>query len=151
VADFLESVESVKKNMVTMISIILAAFLMYTALFGEYTVYIQRGFPLLLTSLLIFIRYPVTKKAQFRNIGFIIDMVFIVATLFSTLYLMINYAAISQRIGIETKLDVIVGMIGIIIVLESARRTTGWAIPIIAFSFSLYAYFGKYVPGFFFS
>ena len=146
--DFSEFIDNVKKKMVTILSIILAVFLMYTAFFGEYTVYIQRGFPLLLTSILIFLRYPFSKKQQFKNIGYIMDIVFIAATLFSTLYLIINYAEIAQRVGIETKLDVIVGIVGIIVVLEACRRTTGWAIPLIALAFALYGYFGDYVPGF---
>ncbi len=137
------------KRLVMVLAIILAGFLMYTALFGEYTVYIQRGLPLLITSLLIFYKYPFSKKHRIKSLEVVMNTLFVTGALVSSLYLMFNYAEISRRIGIETQLDVIVGVIGILVVLEAARRTTGLAIPIIASSFALYGYFGKYVPGFF--
>ncbi len=44
------------------------------------------------------------------------------------------------------KWDVILGAIFIVLVLEAARRTTGWVMPLVAVCFILYAYFGPDLP-----
>src|SRR3546814_15190392 len=42
--------------------------------------------------------------------------------------------------------DLVVGIIGIVLVFEAARRVMGWALPIICGAFLLYALFGQYLP-----
>lgn len=61
-------------------------------------------------------------------------------------YLIINYRQIIMRIGLTTKLEVFLGILTIILVLESVRRTTGNVLPIIAVIFILYAKFGYLMP-----
>jgi TRAP-type uncharacterized transport system fused permease subunit len=47
----------------------------------------------------------------------------------------------------NTETDFIVGIIGIIMVIEAARRTVGWPMIIVALVFLLYAFMGPYAPG----
>ncbi len=44
------------------------------------------------------------------------------------------------------RLDVILGVIFIVLLLEATRRTTGWIVPVVALLFIAYAYFGPYLP-----
>ncbi|MBO7517300.1 MAG: TRAP transporter permease, partial [Spirochaetia bacterium] len=53
-----------------------------------------------------------------------------------------------RRSGINTALDVAIGIVGIIILFESCRRIVGLPIMIIAGCFVIYAFVGKYLPGF---
>lgn len=46
-----------------------------------------------------------------------------------------------------TTSDFIVSLVGVILVLELTRRTSGWALPVLAFIFILYAFIGPYLPG----
>jgi TRAP transporter 4TM/12TM fusion protein len=54
--------------------------------------------------------------------------------------------SLGERAGAEQSLDTVVGIIGLIVVLEAARRTVGWTLPILASVFLLYARFGPLLP-----
>jgi TRAP transporter 4TM/12TM fusion protein len=52
----------------------------------------------------------------------------------------------TDRAATPNQWDVILGVIFIVLVLEAARRTTGWIMPFVALLFVAYAYFGPYLP-----
>ena len=58
----------------------------------------------------------------------------------------IDGQSLGNRAGFETTLDITIGLIGLVIVIEAARRTLGWALPGLATIFLLYAYFGSLFP-----
>jgi len=63
---------------------------------------------------------------------------------FETLWL--DGRPLGERAGAETATDLWVGAIGLLIVLEAARRSVGLALPILAAIFLAYAYFGPSMP-----
>lgn len=46
-----------------------------------------------------------------------------------------------------TRGDVLSGVVGTVLILELARRTTGWALPIISSVFIVYCFVGQHLPG----
>ncbi|MEA3332187.1 MAG: TRAP transporter fused permease subunit, partial [Pseudomonadota bacterium] len=64
----------------------------------------------------------------------------------SALYLYYNWEGIANRSGMPTTTDVVFGIILLLLLLDAARRALGPALSIIAIIFSLYAYFGPYMP-----
>jgi TRAP transporter 4TM/12TM fusion protein len=54
--------------------------------------------------------------------------------------------ALGSRAGRETSLDLFVGVAGLLVVLESTRRSLGWTLPCLSLAFLLYAYTGPYLP-----
>jgi len=58
--------------------------------------------------------------------------------------------SLGNRAGSETTLDIFVGVLGLVLIFEAARRTLGWALPLLAGFFVAYAYFGPYLPGWLF-
>ena len=58
----------------------------------------------------------------------------------------IDGQSLSNRAGSETALDTTVGLIGLLLVIEAARRALGLALPLLAGAFLLYAYFGWAFP-----
>lgn len=60
--------------------------------------------------------------------------------------LWIGGAALGDRAGVETPVDTVVGVAGLLIVLEATRRSIGWALPLLALIFVGYAYFGAGLP-----
>ncbi len=64
----------------------------------------------------------------------------------SALYLYINWEGIANRSGMPTTIDVVMGIILLVTLLEAARRALGPALSLIAIVFSAYAYFGPYMP-----
>ncbi len=55
---------------------------------------------------------------------------------------LVDYAAFPYRAATPTTIDLVLGVVTILLVLEAARRTTGWVLPLTAGLFILYAYLG---------
>ncbi len=58
--------------------------------------------------------------------------------------------SLGNRAGAESGLDTLIGVLGLMLILEAARRSLGWALPILAGVFLTYAYLGPYLPGWLF-
>jgi TRAP transporter 4TM/12TM fusion protein len=61
-------------------------------------------------------------------------------------YALIEGDDFTDRAAVPNQWDVILGVIFIVLVLEAARRTTGWIMPIVSLMFVAYAFFGPYLP-----
>lgn len=110
---------------------------------------IHLGFALLI----VFLNYPFFKKSRF-GLKFLaatdriplLDLAIGIIAAFSALYIAIDYAGLVTRYGSPITRDLVVGAILVILLLEAARRVIGPALPIIALLFTLYAFFGPYMP-----
>jgi TRAP transporter 4TM/12TM fusion protein len=58
--------------------------------------------------------------------------------------------SLGNRAGYQTPIDTAVGIAGLLLVLESTRRSIGAALPLLALAFLAYAYWGAYLPSAFF-
>ncbi len=54
--------------------------------------------------------------------------------------------SLGDRAGAEALQDYIVGVIGLILILEATRRSIGMTLPLLALAFLLYASFGQFMP-----
>lgn len=132
---------------ITAILISFSLFQLYTAIFGTLPAQLQRMTHLGFVILLAFWLYPATDKGD-RNRMPIWDIFLGLAFAGIAAYFIINYEGLMGRSGAFTKLDLIIGAAGILLVIEACRRVVGWPIVIIASCFILYAYFGASMPGF---
>ncbi|SDG72693.1 TRAP transporter permease [Roseospirillum parvum] len=64
----------------------------------------------------------------------------------SALYLFVFYEALADRPGAPTQVDVIVGVVGLITLLEATRRALGPPLMIVATVFMGYAFLGQHMP-----
>jgi TRAP transporter 4TM/12TM fusion protein len=71
----------------------------------------------------------------------------ILAVVASAIYLVSENEALVRRAGSPTTLDLIGGLVTLVVVLELARRTTGWGLVIVATLALVYAVSGPYLPG----
>jgi TRAP transporter 4TM/12TM fusion protein len=55
-------------------------------------------------------------------------------------------STLGNRAGSETPIDILVGVVGLLIVIEAARRSLGLALPILSGLFLVYAYVGPSMP-----
>ena len=62
----------------------------------------------------------------------------------------IDGQSLGNRAGLETAIDTTVGLLGLLVVIEAARRSLGWALPILSTVFLLYALFGSALPSWLF-
>jgi TRAP transporter 4TM/12TM fusion protein len=52
----------------------------------------------------------------------------------------------TDRATVPTRLDVVLGIVFIVLLLEATRRTSGWIMPAVAIAFIVYAMAGPYLP-----
>ncbi len=135
-------------KLVTYSAISFSIFQLYTAIFGSLAAQLQRSVHLAFALGLIYLLFPAYKGAKRDKLPFY-DLILSGLGVGVGLYWVFNYEALIYRAGIYNTLDLIVGLIAIVLVLEAARRVVGLPITIIAFLFLLYALFGNYMPGFF--
>ncbi|MFY0545178.1 TRAP transporter permease [Brevibacillus sp. H7] len=96
---------------------------------------------------LVFLLYPARAKDNKNKVG-LINIILGVISVLVSLYWVYDYEGLVQRTGNYTTLDMVIGGVAIVLVLEAARRVVGLPIAIIAALFLLYTYFGPYMPGF---
>src|SRR5690625_1876463 len=78
----------------------------------------------------------------------IIYWVLIAAAIFIGYYIAANLTTLVFRFGVApTTMYVIVATVGILLVLEITRRSSGWMLPILAGIFIAYSFLGPYLPG----
>ncbi|RLF56593.1 MAG: hypothetical protein DRN37_07965, partial [Thermoplasmata archaeon] len=70
----------------------------------------------------------------------------IVLSLIGVGYIFINYSELMERAGIPIGLDVIMGVIIIIVVLEGCRQAFGWIIPSLTVAMIVYAMVSPHLP-----
>ena len=74
------------------------------------------------------------------------DMIFAVMATSAALYIWWDYGGLINRQGLPSHLDIWMGMILIVLLLEAARRSLGPALAILAMMFLVYTFFGPYLP-----
>jgi TRAP transporter 4TM/12TM fusion protein len=151
--ELLEELEGRKRNLqgwrywlVAAIAIAASLFHLYTAAFGLMAAIYQRSIHWMLMGVLIFLLYPVSKKRPGDRIDFW-DWIFAGLLVIGCMNIILNWDAISMREGMAIPSDIYLGVIMVLLVLEAARRSMGWPLPIVAIVAMLYALFGPYFPG----
>ncbi|MEA3424090.1 MAG: TRAP transporter permease [Bacillota bacterium] len=127
-------------------SIMLSVFHLYTAWQGTLPTLMHRSIHVAVIMSLVFILYPAGKKSK-KDKPVFLDWIFSFISLALGAYILLNYNAIVLRAGLPNTMDVALGIISIIVLLEGARRIVGKEIVILAILFLLYAYFGRRLPG----
>jgi TRAP transporter 4TM/12TM fusion protein len=127
----------------------MAAFHIYTGIFGIFESVLQRsahvGFAMVLIFLLTNIR-----GAKRDGLPPLYDWILIGLIGATVGYVVANAGDIASRYSYVTPLtryEVAAGCAGILILLEAARRSMGLGLPIIALVFLAYVFAGPYLPG----
>jgi TRAP transporter 4TM/12TM fusion protein len=128
------------KAIVLVIAIAMSLYHMYVAAFGPPEAMIFRGTHLLFALTLVFLLYPLKPGGGW---GWrIADAVMLLASWGFILHIFFNYQYLTNRIiyiDELTLLDRFYAVVAILIVLEATRRVLGWALPITALCFLVYA------------
>jgi TRAP transporter 4TM/12TM fusion protein len=96
------------------------------------------------TMVLGFMLFPVARRFRDRFPPW--DWALVAAALYVVWYLIAGGDDLQDRIIFPEPMDIVVGWLLIALVLEVARRATGWIMPVVAICFILYAFFGNYLP-----
>jgi len=120
---------------------------LYTSGFGLVSTESNRGFYLLFTSVLVFLRFPARRGAP-KHRPSVVDLVLIGLAVASIGYWMDQYVPYAMfRVSSPNQWDQFMGVVAIVLILETSRRAIGIAIPLIAVVFLLQLYYGQYLPG----
>lgn len=133
-------------HLISGICILFAVFQLYTAIFGVLDAHLQRTVHLCFGLSLIYLLYPARAKWS-RKAMHPADVIFALLSVFATMYLVVEYDQLVLRAGMNTGTDIVIGLLGVVLVFEAARRTVGWPMITVALVFLAYAFAGPYMPG----
>jgi TRAP transporter 4TM/12TM fusion protein len=127
----------------------MAAFHIYTGIFGIFQSVLQRSAHVGFAMLLVFLMHD-RKGGKRKGPLAWYDWLFLGLTIISVGYVVLNADTIASRYSYVTPLtnyEIFTGVIGTLLLLEAARRSMGLALPIIALVFLSYVYIGPHLPG----
>lgn len=100
---------------------------------------------ILFASVLIFLYFPLRASSIPLRL---LDIACALLATVTYLYVFYDYEGLLSRAGFFPNTpDVIFGVASVLLTLEVTRRTTGWALPIVAIVALLYARYGDALPG----
>jgi TRAP transporter 4TM/12TM fusion protein len=136
--------------------IALSCFHYYTAGFGLLQEVTHRGVHLAFVLGMIFLVFAFSASSADRSVKSsllnpggvpLVDWLLAGACALSVLYIPYVFDDLMFRVGNPSNMDVIMGSILFITLLEATRRSMGWPLPLIAIGFTVYALLGPYFPG----
>ena len=133
--------------------VVLSLFQLYTAIFGIYQPRIQRGIHLMFLLPAAFIIFPAAKKWANDRVPFY-DWILAGLALCPPIYLIINNDYLTERLKFVDPvlpIELVLGTINIILLLEAIRRTVVPAMAILIASFIGYMYVAPFLSGVFYS
>ena len=135
------------------LSILLGLFILVEVNHPQLSPQAQLSVFALLGLCLVFLKYPIHSNKSLQ----ILDLFLVLAVVFCFGYVLtqtesffqvywLNGQSLGNRAGLEHALDHVVGLIGLILVLEATRRAIGLTLPLLAFAFLIYAAYGYILP-----
>ncbi|MCX7827911.1 MAG: TRAP transporter permease [Thermanaerothrix sp.] len=132
-------------GLVTAIAVAMSVFHFYTAGFGLLDAVKQGAVHLAFTLSLVFLLYPISNKSPKDKIPWY-DVLLALGAAYGSLYLVINFDALSARAGLPTTMDLAMGFMTMALLMEATRRISNPVLPILALLSLLYCYFGRSMP-----
>ena len=142
--------------LVSLLLFALSAFHYYTAGFGLLREVTHRGVHMAFVLGLIFLVFAASSRHRdqvhdstiWRPGGVpLYDWLFALAAVVSVLYVPWTFNDLAFRVGNPLPIDVAMGSVLIVVLLEATRRSIGWPLPVIAVIVMGYALFGRHAPG----
>ncbi|WP_035589385.1 TRAP transporter permease [Hippea jasoniae] len=113
-----------------------------------------RSIHLAFAMAMIFLSVPFFKKRSIKFLPWLsqregiplIDYILAAIGVAAALYITVAWTGISMRMGSPSLTDKIFGILLVIMVFEATRRAIGPALPMVGLLFTLYGFFGPYLP-----
>lgn len=95
---------------------------------------------------LAFSMHAMSKNSKLKSTITWYDFIIMGIGIIAILYQWYAYRDLAMRAGAWTQLDVIMGILTVLVVLEASRRVMGLPLMLVAIIFLAYDYFGPYLP-----
>lgn len=136
----------IRKNVFGIMLLFVGMLTITAAIWGAPTALIFRHIFLDVIMIAGMMKKPFSTK--YKALADIIDFVFATVILGILIYILRDPTAYMARAGMPTKLDIVIGAVYLVILLELARRFAGMAMVIIAVVFFAQNCVAQYLPGF---
>ena len=130
------------------IAIGIALYHFITSFIGYPATHLHRSLHVAMILFMTFFIYPVSRKSSRKTLPWY-DIVFALLSVAVAVYVWVDYINFINRMGSPNTMDVIMGTLLIVLVLEASRRISGWPLVILSLLFLLYGLFGRNLPGIF--
>ena len=127
----------------TGLAVFCSLFALYGA-FGSLITQIGRFVHVMLILMLAFLFYPPARRFKNRSLAIDIILALLVFVVFA--YPFLDLESFMYRVANPSPMDVVMGVLACILVLEATRRSTGAALPILVVICIAYALYGSYLP-----
>lgn len=104
-----------------------------------------RAIHLAFALFLAFLAWPAFKRSP-RNRVPVMDWLLALVAAFCGAYIMLFYAELATRPGQPNSMDIAVGFVGVLLLLEATRRAVGWPMAALAAIFLGYCLLGPHLP-----
>jgi len=128
-------------RLATMLATGLALYSLYWVV-GIIQPLVYRASFLLIVLVLSFLFYPGSDSPRARRHISPLDWMFVALAVVSLLWPLLDFDNFIYRAADPTTLDMTLGAVCILLVLEATRRTAGWVLPVTATCFILYTFYG---------
>jgi TRAP transporter 4TM/12TM fusion protein len=105
---------------------------------------VLRGIHVMFVLFLSFLVFPSLKRFKHRIMWY--DFFLAVLAIAPIVYMLVDFEAFIYRSVIPNFWDQFFGIILILLILETTRRTTGWIMPAIVIAFLVYTFIGPQLP-----
>ena len=131
---------------VAAMAISMSIFQFYTAGISPLTAFLQRSIHLGLGVALTFLCVPLLKRFPKDRLPWY-DIGLATLGMGAFAYKVVFYHELVYRVGAPNTVDLVVGGIAIIFILEATRRAIGPALPVVVVGFLIHAFLGPIFPG----
>lgn len=134
------------------ISVAFCLFHLFSAFFGQPMSYVFLTSHLAFMMVLTFLLRPLGSiyGTALEKIGFAVDLVLMAVVIGIQFYILVDPFKFVSRRGAEDPLDLALGVVMILLVMETTRRVVGVVMSVLAVFFMLQSAYGEYFPGIFF-
>ncbi len=122
-------------------ALFLLLFYCYAAVISPAATQYHRGIYVIITYVLVFLLYK-SKSTLMR----VVDYLLITVSVVTISYWIYNFEVINYRTGIETTLDTVMAVAGVLVSIELARRVVGNIFVVIGVVMLTYGVYGDYMP-----
>lgn len=130
------------------IAVMISVYHFVTSYIGYPATHKHRSLHVAMMLFMTFFLYPISSRSSRKKVAWF-DYIFAAISVSVAVYVWTDYVGFINRMGMPNTMDIIMGTILVVMVLEASRRISGWPLVILSMLFIAYGLFGQNMPGIF--